>query len=1126
MTLTARQGGAQAAPVAHPAERVVAVLGTDQGTGVLLAPHLVLTSAHLLSSGQLRSGQAQDRSLSVAHPRSADLVPCEVVWYSAELDAALLLAERNVLSADQAAVLGTVRFGELATESPLPHCEIIGFPDVQRYGAEGRLDLDQYTGTVLPVAGRVRGDLTCALDLPPAAERDDGTSLLAGLSGSPLFAGPVLLGLVTEIPRQRNHQRVTALAVPHLMADQRFCDRFRSLHAQFRLERVTDFHRQDLRYEPDYADAVSARYRKTEIFGLEELGRNESTWDLETAYLTLEAETSAPAKQRLPGPGPGPQRVNDLLADRPRILLRGEAGAGKTTLVWWLAAHAGAGTLGPELADLNHLVPFVVPLRSIRAQGRPFPKPAELPLAAELQVDDPPEGWARRVLESGRGLLLVDGLDEVPREDRTAAAGWLSEVLHRFPETRCMVTVRPLAVEESWLTEEGFDELRLLPMRDPDIREFVAAWHRAAVGCRDELAGLERDLNQQLARNPALRDLARTPLLCAVICALHHRNRGLLPDSRWALYRSALAMLLGSRDKQRQVGAAEGITLGVEEQQQLLQRIAVWLVRGGQTQLSHEDAIEQITLALKGMARVRKSATPEQLLIHLLNRSGLLQERSRDAIQFIHRTFQDYLAAKEFRESGSLNELLRHAVEEEWQDVIRLVAGHCDRGQTRKIVENLIAQGDSAKDRENRADLYVLAAHCAFESAYFEDLDEVEERLGRLMPPRLEDVDRLASLGPDVLPLLPGPEGLGKEAAARVVQTAAGVAGREAMEIMRRFTVRGERLVRHRLALSWGRFPIREYAREVLSQISLEGFPLNINNLEKLAQLRELGPLGALILRGVLPPAAVARDLPEGRVRELSLIANPSIDNFAFLAGQQDLRMLHVTNCSRVTDLSALAALPLRRLSLGAEQLPPAALDAISGMATLEELVLEPLPFACRDALPRAHPGIRHLTLKVLQSVPLDSLPEWRGLQSLRLAGPVNIFHALRLVGELPELRELHVELRRIPDLGLVRPLPRVTTLFLTRLEDPSDLGRITETFPALRELRLTLRAVERSRFTAGEPLDLKPLAAMTDLKVQVRLPIDVPVMGADLFGDRLELFRGRTVLRGHTLRPQEETVD
>ena len=394
---------------------------------------------------------------------------------------------------------------------------------------------------------------------------------------------------------------------------------------------------------------------------------------------------------------------------------------------------------------------------------------------SQLQVDNPPDGWARRVLESGRGLLLVDRSDEVPREDRAGAARWLTEVLHRFPKTRCMVTVRPLAVEESWLIEEGFDELRLLPMRDPDIREFVAAWHRAAVGDRGELGLLERDLEKSAARqkfratgsgsdSTALRrDLRPTPSQSGPAAG---QSLGLVP--------LALAMLLGSRDKQRQIGAAEEIRrrrgtaaaattrcrlAGARRANPVVER------RRGRTDRPR----------VKGMARVRMNATPERLLTHLLIRSGLLQERSRDAIQFIHRTFQDFLAAKEFRESGALNEVLRHAAEEEWQDVIRLLSGHCDRGQTQKIVQNLIAQGDAADDPEIRADLYVLAAHCAFESAYFEDMDEVEMRLAQLIPPRREDVDRLVWFRPAWC-LLPGPEGLSRcDRATRVAQTAAGV---------------------------------------------------------------------------------------------------------------------------------------------------------------------------------------------------------------------------------------------------------------------------------------------------------------------------------------------------------------
>lgn len=158
---------------------------------------------------------------------------------------------------------------------------------------------------------------------------------------------------------------------------------------------------------------------------------------------------------------------------------------------------------------------------------------SELLAAGRVSTDGQPDGWARRVLEARRGLLLVDGLDEVPAEEREEARRWLCALLDRYPGTRCLATVRPNAVEERWLRGDGFAELTLLPMRDDDIRAFVHAWHNAArLECREEhelLTTLEQDLAHHLERNPALRDLARTPLLCAVICALHRRRRGCCP---------------------------------------------------------------------------------------------------------------------------------------------------------------------------------------------------------------------------------------------------------------------------------------------------------------------------------------------------------------------------------------------------------------------------------------------------------------------------------------------------------------------------------------------------------------------------------------------------------------------
>lgn len=316
-------------------DRLVVVQGQGQGSGVLLDPCTVLTARHVVGDRD---------SAEVIHPFSGVPVSCKVRLTDPGLDAVLLAADSMVIGGGRAARLGLIRYGRVATGAPLPHCQIVGFPEIQRYGDHGEdLEYDQYGVSVLPMAGRLRDLLVCQVDQPAAAERGRGDSPLAGLSGAPVFAGGVLLGVVTQVPRDRHHLRIEAVPVETLLRDQHFED-------------ITDVHPQDELFEARYAADLSARYRKTEIFGIEELGRSESRWDLDTAYLGLEAS----------GGGSGPQRIDALLADRPRTLLRGEAGACKTTLVWWLAAHAANGTLGPKLQRINRLVPFVVPRATCR----------------------------------------------------------------------------------------------------------------------------------------------------------------------------------------------------------------------------------------------------------------------------------------------------------------------------------------------------------------------------------------------------------------------------------------------------------------------------------------------------------------------------------------------------------------------------------------------------------------------------------------------------------------------------------------------------------------------------------------------------------------------------------------
>ncbi|MEV5319001.1 NACHT domain-containing protein [Streptomyces sp. NPDC052687] len=835
-----------------------------------------------------------------------------------------------------------------------------------------------------------------------------------------------------------------------------------------------------LAFEERYARYVAETHGRLELFGVT-LGRARAEWSLDTAYISLAVSTQrrhAPDPEWWPVDGAHAHvKVEQALAGTDRLVLRGAAGSGKSTLVQWLALNAARRGFGPELADWNRCVPFVLRLRS-------FPTPDGLPLPEDFLSASgvplrAPDGWVQDLLDSGRALVLVDGVDEVPARSRGRTEHWLRSLVTAFPQARYVVTTRPSAVPEDWLDGQGFTAHTLLPMERDDVRAFIGHWHDtarrecASAAERDLLDRYEESLYEAVATRRDLGRLATNPLMCALLCALNRDRRMHLPRARKELYDAALDMLLVRRDTEREITAVEGVVLSREEQTALLQRLAYWMIRNAQIQAERDEVVGMLDEWLAAMPQVRRQGDAEQVFTHLLIRSGLLREPVPGYVDFVHRTFQDYLGAKAAVEARDFGVLARNAHDDQWDDVVRMAVGHARVAERGSLLRQLLRRADRTKRHRER--LVLLAAACL---EHAPELDpevraEVERRTGELVPPRnAQQAESLAKAGELVLELLPGPDGLSDEEAAAVVRTARLVGGDAALRVIARFRGDQRPRVRAEWAWAWPSFDTAEYFETMLRGQVGPDLTVPFETAEQLAYLPLLPELTSAQLVGDHGiPEAVLEHTP---LSFLHFSDNPSLSDLSPLRRLPRLESLGLIQCPAVKDLTSVAGLPLLRLFL---YFAPARLSLapLNDMPTLRHLVfdftpveksLAELPFATRLTglgFFRAAAAMKLTGLEALSAL------EWL---------TVNEDHQwldFLAAGAFSPLRSLEILDVRYVDLARIVPHQDLEYLYVGKADRVDNVAALAE-LPLLRKVH----------FSRCGTLDTAPLTALEHLTVSV----------------------------------------
>ncbi len=685
-------------------------------------------------------------------------------------------------------------------------------------------------------------------------------------------------------------------------------------------------------------------------------------------------------------------------------------------------------------------------------------------------------------------------MDEVPSALRQRTRDWLRSLLAAFPNARCIVTTRPSAVPEDWLQGQGFTAHSLLPMGREDIRKFIAHWHRAArEECRDDvrqheqLDSYERSIQQAVNSRRELGQLATNPLMCSLLCALNRDRRMHLPRARKELYDASLDMLLVRRDTEREIAGVEGVDLTRDEQMLLLQRLAYWLIRNGQTEATCAEAIEMIDGWMTAMPHVRAQGDAQAVFNHLLNRSGLLLEPIPGSVNFVHRTFQDYLGSKEAVETRDFGLLVRNAHDDQWDDVVRMAVGHARVEERTRLLRQLLRRADRVKGHRQR--LVLLAAACLEHAPELDPTlrEDVEARTADLLPPRNdEDAESLAKAGELVLELLPGPDGLDEDAAAAVVRTAGLIKGDAAFALISQFREDHRPDVAFKVGQAWGSFETEPYAQEILAACPWDNTQLQVESAEQLAALRHIPEVQRLLVRG---PHADLRPLRlVNRLERLSIFSNHALIDLSTFASTPHLQHVSLSRCPEVSDLSPLTGSGLKSLSIF-DIHPYVSLEPLRDMPGLRSLTIDSpviadrlgeLPASSQLTVLRLHRKMRYLSL--------EGIERWPHLTGLGLAGSTQL-RQLSSRASLAGLANLLLDELSSLDLTLVEQFTQLKRITLWKCEIPNGLGPLRE-LPNLRSLWLS-RCVQ-----SKIPIDLSPLAGME--KVTITIFAGTQIIGED----------------------------
>ena len=370
----------------------------------------------------------------------------------------------------------------------------------------------------------------------------------------------------------------------------------------------------------------------------------------------------------------------EAVTNHHKLMLLGKPGAGKTTFLQHLALECIKGNFKANC------IPVVIFLRTFVVQAKEC---EDFSLLSYLE-----RFWRNynlsleqinTLLQQGKVLILLDGLDEIPPEYEQEIFQKIQQFSQLYYQNSLVITCR-LAGQQ--FRFNGFTYVELADFNPTQVEIFAQRWFVAtAQDIKTGQTKAQQFLEQlHQKNNQAIRELVTTPILLNLICSVF-QERLSFPDKRAKLYQEGLDILLVRWDRSRGIERDRTYrNLTLANKIKLLSQIAAvnfeqgnYFFETDQLLQTIADYLETLFDSYNDPETLRLDS--EAILRAIEVQHGLLIERARGIYSFSHLTFQEYLTARKIVFSSnseklnhSLQQLATQITNSQWREVIFLTA--------------------------------------------------------------------------------------------------------------------------------------------------------------------------------------------------------------------------------------------------------------------------------------------------------------------------------------------------------------------------------------------------------------------------------------------------------------------